>query len=182
MGRTRLSVTRCYGQSIQRRFGPQQLLGGRLGCSRVLRGVHARACTQSSALSRERRDAYLRPRTFGRPRTRARASDLHRCRSPSVVGSINASADAAVQARKCSMSLSKNVCGCVRVHVSVCARACVSVCMRARVRLCACVCLFGLVVCVCVFCTYVCVCCTCVSGCNGAVRALSWHGGDRRYL
>ena len=120
-----------------------------LGCTLEYSGAHTHACTQSSALSRERRDAYLRPRTFGRPRTRARASDLHRCRSPSVVGSINSSADAIVQARKCSMSLSKNVCGFVRVHVSVCARACVSVCVCARV--CASVRVFGLVVRVCVF-------------------------------
>jgi hypothetical protein len=40
------------------------------------------------------------------------------------------------------MSLSKNVCVRLRVHVCVCASACVSVCVCARVRLCACVCVF----------------------------------------
>jgi hypothetical protein len=89
------------------------------------------------------------------------------------------------------MSLSKNVCVRVRVHVSVCARACVSVCVCARAPLCVCLglscesacfwfCLCARAresvcesACVRACCTYVCVCSTCVCLCLGAT-ALCW--------
>jgi hypothetical protein len=118
--------------------------------SRVLRGAHTHACTQLSALSREQ-ETHISARAQARAHTHARASDLHRCRSPSVVGSINASADAVVQARQFPMSPSKNVRVRVRVRLSVCVctsgrvhvlasvRACVCVYARARVFVCVCV-------------------------------------------
>jgi hypothetical protein len=43
-----------------------------LGCTLEYSGAYTHACTQLPALSR---DAYLRTRTFGSSRTRARASD-----------------------------------------------------------------------------------------------------------
>ena len=90
------------------------------------------------------------------------------------------------------MSLSKNVCVRVLVHVRVCARACVCVCMRARAPLCVCLglscesacfwfCLCARAresvcesACVRACCTYVCVCSTCVCLCLGAT-ALCGH-------
>jgi hypothetical protein len=179
LGRTRLSVTRCYGQSIQRRFGPQLLLGERLGCSRVLRGVHARVHAVVCSLSGTKR--RISPPAHIRAPTHARASDLHRCRSlrrriykrlpMPLYRHVSA---ACLSARMCVCA---RMCPCAHAHVSVCLDA------RARAPLCVCVSVWACRASLRVFGS---VCARvrtslCVSLHACVCWPSPWHGGDRRY-
>ena len=121
--------------------------GCTLGYSLVYRRARAQLCALSAT-----RGVYLRAVAHTHTHTRmpahtpARISDLHLCRTPSVIGHIGASADGIVHTRMSCVSLGKCVraCECVRLRVgafvSVCVSVLVCVCVSARARGCACAC------------------------------------------
>jgi hypothetical protein len=149
------------------------------GCgvgSRVLRGLHALACTLAFSLGNERRaqpSARTRPHA---PRTLSADAIVHRHVRPARP---SAQVWARVHARVCVyvvVSVSVRVCvsACLwtRQCVCLCMRACVCVRVRAFLRFyrhfCTCVC--STCVCVCSTCVCVCVCvsvhaCVCVCAC-----------------
>jgi hypothetical protein len=97
--------------------------------------------TYISASARSSR-AHTHTHTPMHPRT-ARISDLHPCRSLSVVGYISESAEAIVQIRMFRLSLSTRVCAfvcaCACVSVGDCSCACVT---HKQSPVFACVCVF----------------------------------------